>query len=122
MQNKTARSWTFTSFAAEINIDRNAVKYAIYQREVAPDTGREHWQGYVILNNPQRMTAVKGVIGDPTAHLEIAKGNPEQNHKYCTKEESRKEGTEPVEIGQLVKLGQGKRENQSGGLVLPATL
>lgn len=122
-QNKTARSWTFTSFADNINIDPSKVKYAIYQREVCPETGREHWQGYFTAHGAVRLTGAKAIIGDNTAHMEIAKGNAEQNHKYCTKDECRKEGTMPTEIGTLAKMGQGKRYvdmsqchmSQSGG-------
>ncbi|CAB9507711.1 Para-Rep C9 [Seminavis robusta] len=37
------------------------------------------------------------------------KGNPEQNLKYCTKEESRVEGTEPFLYGEIPKSRQGHR-------------
>lgn len=109
MQNKTARSWTFTSFADNIEPKAEAIKYAIYQREVAPETGREHWQGYMTLKSSVRMPAAKKIVGDDAAHMEIAKGNLDQNYAYCTKSESRKDGTEPIEIGQRSNMGQGKR-------------
>lgn len=108
----TARSWTFTSFANDIFPNGfDDVKYCVYQREITPTTGQEHWQGYIVYKSPCRMSKIKTILGDNAAHLEIAKGNAQQNHAYCTKQESRKPGTEPVEHGELPKLGQGKRES-----------
>lgn len=109
MQSKTARHWAFTSFKDTIQPDETKLRYLVYQREVAPDTKKEHWQGYLSLNSPARMTGVKTIIGDPACHLEIAKGTAEQNKAYCTKLESRKEGTEPYEFGKISEQGQGAR-------------
>lgn len=114
----TARNWCFTSFkvdepSIEENVDK--IKYGVYQREVAPETGKEHWQGFVSMRSPVRMTGIKAVIGDPAAHVEVVKGTPEQNIAYCTKDESRKEGTQPREFGCRQVFGQGKSEYKSGG-------
>lgn len=52
----------------------------------------------------KRMNQVKNLVGQ-RAHLEIAKGTPEQSRVYCSKEEGRLEDT--VEFGEM--LGKGKR-------------
>lgn len=110
--NKTARSWTFTSWIEHqpFAAGTDGIKYYVYQREIAPDTQREHWQGYVTFTQAKRMPAVKTAIGDNTAHVEIAKGNAQQNYAYCTKVDSRKPNTGFYEHGELAKLGQGQSE------------
>lgn len=52
--------------------------YLVGQREKCPETGREHIQGYVEFEHPQRMDAVKKAIGDAGAHLEVRKGTRDQ--------------------------------------------
>lgn len=106
----TARNWCFTSFKDAVALDEECVKYAVYQREIAPDTKKEHWQGFFVANNPIRFKKAKSIVKDETAHVEQCKGTPDQNIAYCTKEESRKPGTEPIEIGDRSKIGQGKRQ------------
>lgn len=57
--------------------------YCIVGDEVAPTTGTQHVQGYVIFKTNQRLPAVKKIW--PTAHWEVAKGTTEQNVSYCSK-------------------------------------
>jgi len=77
----TSRDWCFTSFAIDAmekfkdSVEQNtAVKYAVLQKEVCPDTARPHYQGYIVLHKPSRMSGVKKVLGDASAHLEKRKG------------------------------------------------
>lgn len=109
MQNKTARSWCFTSYANDLDIDTTKIKYGIAQREVCPTTNREHWQGYFSANNAIRFKAAKAIVRDNSAHVEPAKGTADQNYVYCTKLDSRKPDTQPWEFGSREALGQGKR-------------
>lgn len=59
--------------------------YVVFGEEIAPTTGMPHLQGYVQFKKRQRLTAIKKIICFDKAHLEIAKGTPEENYKYCTK-------------------------------------
>lgn len=104
----TSRAWTFTSYSTDINPDREKLKYLVYQREICPTTAREHWQGYFIALNAIRLKQAKRIVGCDSAHLETAKGTAQQNRTYCTKEESRKPNTEPIEFGTCPQ-GQGAR-------------
>lgn len=98
--------WAFTSFKAESPVyDEKTMRYLVYQRERCPKTGNEHWQGYVQVAKKARMKAVQTILGDEKCHMEMAKGSPEQNKNYCTKEDSRMEG--PFEFG--VMSGKGTR-------------
>lgn len=105
-----AKFWCFTSFKDSLPTELpSGVTYLVYQREVAPDTGREHFQGYLELATRQRLPGVKRALGDEAAHCEIRKGTGEQAADYCQKEESRKEGTSPLELGHRSLVIQGER-------------
>lgn len=81
------RSWCFTlnnySEAEERNIQDAEAKYLIYGREVG-DNQTPHLQGYVQFSNGKSLSAAKAAIGD-RAHMEVARGTPEQNIAYCSK-------------------------------------
>lgn len=86
--NKKARSWCFTynnyteeDYARICAID---CEYLIVGKEVAPETGTRHLQGYVKFYNARYFTSIKALLG-PAVHLEAAKGTPEENKEYCSK-------------------------------------
>lgn len=92
---RQSKHWCFTSFATRPDgtlkepglTDR--VSYICYQEEIAPESGRHHLQGYLVLEKRSRLRTVKA-LGScfETAHLEPAKGTPDQNIAYCSKQES----------------------------------
>lgn len=79
----------------------NEVRFVIWQQEEAPETGRRHFQGYMELRRSTRASAIKVLLGDPTAHLEKRMGSPDQAASYCRKEATRVAGTSPVELGTM---------------------
>jgi len=70
--------------------------------------GTLHLQGYAQRANPTRFHAWKAFISE-RAHLEAAKGTPQQNRVYCTKDESRVPGSLIFEHGTIPV--QGKRRD-----------
>lgn len=92
------RHWCFTSFLEilPITFDKDIVRYCIYQREISPETKREHFQGYIEFFNDQRVGQVKTVLGE--CHCEPRKGTREQARKYCRKLATAISGTQ-VEFG-----------------------
>lgn len=82
--------------------------YSICQLEKAPTTGAIHLQGYFSFPRSKTLASIKKIPGFETAHLEPAKGSPEQNKAYCSKSESRLAG--PWELGQI-SGGQGARSD-----------
>lgn len=109
--NKRARSdntgsyskyWCFTSYRTDPPPHEGS-SYIVYQREVCPETKREHWQGYVEFSKKKRFNAVKLFLEDNAAHLELRKGTAEQCRTYCTKLDSRKLGEQPHEYGEISK-------------------
>lgn len=87
MNTKRARAWCFTLnnyTEGEVkSIDEVECRYMIYGREVGEE-GTPHLQGYVYFQCQKTGSAVKKLL--PRAHLEVAKGNPEQNVQYCSKQ------------------------------------
>lgn len=74
--------------------------YGIYGKEIG-ENGTPHLQGYIRLKDALTLAKVKKYL--TRAHLEIAKGNDEQNKEYCSKQE------DFYEIGEVSK--QGKRND-----------
>lgn len=77
------------------------IRYAIWQLECVTT---QHLQGYVQFNSPKCLGFVTMLV--PHAHWEVARGSFEDNHKYCSKRESRVEGTSYYEIGVPMVRGQ----------------
>lgn len=72
-------------------------KYLIYGKETGEE-GTFHLQGYVYFDNQRHFGVVKGFI--PRAHMEAAKGSPQQNYEYCKKQ------GDFVEFGERPKHGK----------------
>lgn len=68
------------------------IKYWIFGREKGEE-GTPHLQAYVAWADAKTLTAVKKFW--PRAHLEVAKGNDQQNQIYCSKEGDYIESGEP---------------------------
>lgn len=83
----------------------------VFQRELCPDTGREHWQGYIHFAGRISFKRVCAWFGDPRPHLEPRRGSPSQARSYAAKEETRLPGTEPVVFGCSLSQKQGTRSD-----------
>lgn len=110
----TARRFCFTIFDVDrfymfFDPAKADLRYICFQTEITPTTGERHVQGYIELNGPQRMTGVKRILGDQTAHIEQARGSADSNIDYCTKEDTREPNTEPTVYGERPE--QGKRSD-----------
>ena len=81
----------------------NDINYLIYGFEEG-EQGTPHIQGYVILANRKRPTAVKELVGQ-RAHIEAARGSPSANRDYCSKDGSFQE------FGEFPTVTQGKRSD-----------
>lgn len=125
--NKAARDWCFTWWIPEDEDYRSfccAISYGDYPEHISymvqqlecKDGKRYHWQGYLELKKPMRLTQLKTIFGDDI-HWEIRRGTKDEARNYCMKEESavRKfidlDGSEsefkPEEDGEFKR--QGKR-------------
>lgn len=63
-------------------------KYRVEGREIAPDTGRVHWQCFAILRNKQRFTEIQArdvQLGGTPSYFRPAKAEPWKAAAYCKK-------------------------------------
>jgi len=98
-----AKYYCFTSFVDALPTELpDGVTYLVYQREISPSTNREHFQGYLELESRQRIAAVRRALHDPAVHIEVRRGTAQQASDYCQKDDTRKPGTTPVVVGELV--------------------
>lgn len=86
--NERSRSWivvinNYTEEERQTMLGYDCAQFVIVGKEVG-ENGTPHLQGYIRCNNAVRLSTLKKVF--PRAHLEIAKGTPEQNITYCSKD------------------------------------
>lgn len=117
-----SRRWILTHHQSDIDVIKLFVsklrslpnfRGIAAQVEKCPTTGRLHLQGYLEMEKPVRMGALKKLSS--TTHWEVAKGTREQCVAYCSKLESCVGGEDPAYriIDDILKEGktQGKRND-----------
>ena len=87
--------------------ERNVCRYLVYQREVGRG-GLHHLQGYLELKDAKTLTALKKSIGIHSLHLDQAR-DPDAARAYCIKEDTRLDGTQPIEYGTFKTRRPGRR-------------
>lgn len=95
--------------------DDPSVRYCVYQEERG-ENGVRHYQGYVELSAPQRMSYMKKLL--PRAHWEKRKRTRDECRNYCMKEDTRIAG--PFEIGEWQRH-QGARTDLSAAIATAKT-
>lgn len=83
-----SRNYCFTAFdkqEAENLKNLDITKYICWGEEICPSTGNLHYQGYIELNKPQKITYFKN-NGAPTTHFEKRMGTADEAIKYCAKD------------------------------------
>lgn len=83
---KKSRAFCFT-YNNPVAFDYDAIpcKYIIVGNEIAPETKTPHHQGYVMFQQPKHFKPVQKLL-PKGCHIEPAKGSPQQNITYCSKE------------------------------------
>lgn len=72
-------------------------QYIVFGHEVG-EQGTPHLQGYVYFTNPRSVVAVRKLF---PWHVEVAKGDADQNRDYCTKDDDFYEkGVKPISNNQ----------------------
>lgn len=115
MTSRRFRRWCFTINGhgwEPSNEFLESVKTLVYQKEIGEENDNEHIQGYCEFKNCRRFDGVKELIGDVTVHIEKANGSARDCINYCSKKETRKEGTEPVFVGLTLRKIKPKLEEQ----------
>lgn len=116
---RSCRDYVVTSFAGA-GVDWTAaftaagdwIRYAIWQRERAPSSGREHWQMYIELSRKTTFRALVARVPDLAgAHFEPRAGTADEARDYCRKEDTRLPGTAPMEFGEFQQRQPGRRSD-----------
>lgn len=104
-----SRLWCFTSFSMDIDyqnvIDTSTAEYIAYGIEVCPSTKKNHHQGFIYFSGARGSFKQVGKLLNKS-HVEMCKGNLDQNTDYCSKED------DLTEFG--VKPKQGHRTDLDG--------
>lgn len=85
-------------------------KYAVFQLEKAPITGKLHLQGFVLFDQPVTLASIQRVMHG--VHVEKPIADVATNIKYCTKLETRVDG--PWELGRRPSPSSGSVRASSG--------
>jgi hypothetical protein len=125
--NRPGRRFVFTKFINEVTeitaqviknepaeLERLNIRYAVWQVEEAPGTGRLHLQGYIEMTQSCRFRHVHTILGSGTsAWINVAQGNQNQCYEYCTKLATRYQHrlSGPYEVGNRRLGGQGRRND-----------
>lgn len=94
-QAKSSR-WSFTAYKDQWSLFETippGIAEWGWQREICPETNREHYQGFLRLTQQQRFAWVAKKL--PGVHVEVAR-NWAALIAYCKKEDTRVSGTKPV--------------------------
>lgn len=90
--NSSSKRWMCTVFSdVWVPTFTSEMLFAVWQREVCPETNRLHVHIYVRFARKKKMTTVKHLFGREDMHLELCRGNEEECTRYCEKEETRYE-------------------------------
>lgn len=118
--NRKSVGWIFTYFVPK-KLARNFLKFTlkkfektdkniecyVWQLEFTPTSHRLHVQGYIKWVHAVTFRKAQLTLPQGT-HIANARGNRQQNHVYCTKQETRAPGFIPVEYGDFSNQ-QGNR-------------
>lgn len=58
-------------------------RFLIYGKELAPETGTPHLQGYVVFESAKTFSAATKCL--PGCHVSVANGSADDNIRYCSK-------------------------------------
>jgi len=100
---------------AVASLDQIDCVYMVYGKEVAPETGTPHLQGYIYFKSRRAVKPVRKLLEG--CHVEAAKGSAEQNREYCTKDGNATERGEMPRQGTRSDLEVVKEIIVAGGTV-----
>lgn len=92
------RKWFFTIWKLDIdwkdifNKNKDIIRCVAGQKEKGEKTGKLHWQGFIHMYNPCRLTKIRTLLnlgkGEESADLQVQKGNNRQVLDYVHKIET----------------------------------
>lgn len=102
MEKKQSRVWGVTTWSDDPPCyDVENMRYMMRVQHEAPDTGRKHWHALITFAIPRRMSYVKKIISDNTAHCKVLR-----NEDTSYLEDGHTAIRAPEEFGEKKKKGQ----------------
>lgn len=116
------KNWCFTlnnpTDAEKDKLDEHVnMKYMVYGREVAPETGTPHLQGFIVFVRNQRLSACRKLLD--RAHWEAARGSAAEAAAYCKKDGSFVEWGDcpvPKEVQEKERWAKARRAAIAGNM------
>lgn len=86
-----SRNWAFTDFkfmdwSGIYKEYADVIRYVVWGKEICPETGREHFQGWIQLFNKRRMRPLLKMLGSKVLYIRPCYAPEFNNEKYCTKD------------------------------------
>lgn len=110
----SARDWCWTSGTLP-EPDKEKCRYYCWGEEIAPTTGKLHYQGFIITKRTNGWRAIQRIVnGSDGLHVESRRGTRQQARDYCLKD-----GTNIVEWGQFEALTSKQlfeKAGEAGGI------
>lgn len=79
------RDYSFTDFVLDESFLQGLpYEYLCYGKEICPDTGKQHLQGYIYFKNAKSFSAVRKLL--QPRHIETSNASTDDNVKYCSKD------------------------------------
>lgn len=113
--NRKSRCWQFTvnnysslpeSVVSDCKRRLSAGKYWVIGKEIAPNTGTPHWQGFLWTHNAVVFNTVKAMLEGTGAHLTCCDNKAFEQMTYCKKDGNFEEwGTPPTSNKRKGELG-----------------
>ncbi|AIF71509.1 replication-associated protein [McMurdo Ice Shelf pond-associated circular DNA virus-4] len=94
----------------EPQFDADMMDALQYQMEIAPSTGKYHYQGAVAFKTRKRSDPLREALAIPGAWTQMMRGS-DKDQVYTNKEETRAPGYEPHMHGVWPRITQGKRND-----------
>ncbi len=76
---RKSKHWCFTinNYTSDDIPVSDQIQYIILGKEVAPDTGTPHYQGYVVFKTQLRMTQVSKIMPRASLGIKYTKSTPQ---------------------------------------------
>ncbi|ADD62473.1 replication-association protein [Human associated cyclovirus 7] len=125
MANSTVRRFCFTwnnyselEYVLCCEFIKKYCCYGIVGKEIAPNTGTHHLQGFCNLEKPMRFSTIKKRL-DSRIHIEKAAGSDSENQTYCSKTGNFFESGTPNQQGRRTDLQAVVSAIQNGEITTP---
>lgn len=112
----TLNNWTDSDEEELLGLP-GCIKYICWGREIGPENGIPHLQGYLELSKPMRITGVKKICGAAARmHLEVRRGTTQEAITYTQEDGDWREVGKRGRAGERADLDRVRQQALSEGM------